>query len=74
AKACGVPRTRIVRIVRIVCEELGISGDTAVRLGKFFKASPEFWRNLQARYEVLTAQSKAADALARIEPYEPRAA
>jgi addiction module HigA family antidote len=71
AKACGVPRTRIERIVR---EELGISGDTAVRLAKFFKTSPEFWMNLQARYEVLTAQRKAADALAAIEPYEPQAA
>lgn len=71
AKACGVPRTRIERIVR---EELGISGDTAVRLGKFFKTSPEFWMNLQARYEVLTAQRKAADALAGIKPHEPRAA
>ena len=29
AKACGVPRTRIERIMR---EELGISGDTAVRI------------------------------------------
>jgi hypothetical protein len=31
AKACGVPRTRIERIM---CEELGISGDPAVRLGR----------------------------------------
>ena len=30
--------------------------------------------NLQTRYEVLMAQRKAADALANIEPYEPRAA
>ncbi|MBI1868495.1 MAG: HigA family addiction module antidote protein [Methylocystis sp.] len=71
AKACGVPRTRIERIVR---EELGISGDTAVRLGKFFKTSPEFWMNLQARYEVLMAQREAADVLADIVPYEPKAA
>jgi antitoxin HigA-1 len=71
AKACGVPRTRIERIAR---EELGISGDTAVRLGKFFKTSPEFWMNLQARYEVLTAQRKAADAITKITPFEPEAA
>jgi len=71
ARACGAPRTRIERIVR---EQLGTSGDTAVRLGKFFKTSPEFWMNLQARYGVLTAQRKAADALARIMPYEPSAA
>ena len=33
AKACGVPRTRIERIAR---EEMGISADTALRLGRFF--------------------------------------
>lgn len=71
AKACGVPRTRIERIAR---EELGISGDTAVRLGRFFRTSPEFWMNLQARYEVLMAQRSAAGALAGIAPYEPEAA
>ena len=55
-------------------EELGVSGDTAVRLGKFFRTSPEFWMNLQARYELLTAQRDAAGALAKIAPYEPKAA
>jgi addiction module HigA family antidote len=71
AKACGVPRTRIERIVR---EELGISGDTAVRLGKFFRTSPEFWMNLQARYEVLVAKRDAAVAIEGIVPYDPKAA
>src|SRR4051794_10542688 len=47
AKACGVPRTRIERIVR---EELGITADTALRLAKFFGTSVGFWMNLQARY------------------------
>jgi addiction module HigA family antidote len=46
AKGCGVPRIRIERISR---EELGITGDTAVRLAKFFGTSPEFWMNLQGR-------------------------
>ena len=46
AKACGVPRTRIERIVR---EELGITADTALRLAKFFGTSVGFWMNLQAR-------------------------
>lgn len=71
AKACGVPRTRIERIAR---EELGVSGDTAVRLAKFFETSPEFWMNLQARYEVQTARRSAADALANIAPYKSEAA
>ena len=34
AKALGVPRNRIEMIAR---ERLGISGDTAVRLGRFFR-------------------------------------
>lgn len=71
AKGCGVPRTRIERIVR---EELGISGDTAVRLAKFFGTTPEFWMNLQGRYEVLTAQRAAASELAKITKFEGKAA
>lgn len=71
ARACGVPRTRIERIAR---EELGISGDTAVRLARFFGTSPEFWMNLQARYELRMAQLGAAEALSNIVPYGSEAA
>src|ERR1700753_4354314 len=53
AKACDVPRTRIERIVN---EEIGISADTAVRLGKVLGTSAEFWLNLQARYDLLIAR------------------
>ena len=49
ARALGVPRTRIERIVR---EEVGISPDTAVRLGRFFGSTPDFWINLQKQYEL----------------------
>jgi addiction module HigA family antidote len=70
AKACGVPRTRIERIA---AEKLGISGDTAVRLAAFFGTTPEFWMNLQSRYELLMAQAAILDETARIKPY-PRAA
>jgi len=56
-KGCGVPRTRIVR------QEPGISGDTAVRLAKFFGTTPEFWMNLQGRYEALVAQRAAVGRL-----------
>ena len=53
AKACSVPRTRIERIVN---EEMGISADTALRLGKVLGTSAEFWLNLQARYDLLIAK------------------
>jgi addiction module HigA family antidote len=67
ARACHVPRTRIERIVR---EELGISADTALRLARFFNTTPEFWMNLQKRYELLTTEMQAHDDLARITAFE----
>ena len=71
AKACGVPRTRIERIAR---EELGISADTALRLSRYFGNSAEFWMNLQARYDVLTARRAIAKELNAIEPFRQDAA
>jgi addiction module HigA family antidote len=39
ANAIGVPRNRIMAILK---DEKGITGDTAIRLGTFFKTSAEF--------------------------------
>jgi len=69
AKACGVPRTRIERIVR---EELGITADTALRLAKFFGTTVGFWMNLQARYDVRTAERAIAADLEAIETFKAR--
>lgn len=63
SKAINVQRARIERISR---EELGISGDTALRLGRLFGIDPRFWLNLQSDYELRTATSAAHD-LERIE-------
>ncbi|MBV8447081.1 MAG: HigA family addiction module antidote protein [Hyphomicrobiales bacterium] len=63
AKACGVPRTRVERIAG---EKLGITGDTAVRLGKVLGTTPEFWMNLQSHYEVETAKLVIGLALEKI--------
>lgn len=71
AKACGVPRTRIERVVR---EELGISADTALRLAKFFGTSVGFWMNLQARYDVRMAEKAIAADLKAIETIKHKAA
>ena len=71
AKACGVPRTRIERIAR---EELGISADTALRLGRFFGIEPEFWLNLQTRYDLETTSAAIGRVLDRIPSRRPRAA
>ena len=71
AKACGIPRTRIERIVR---EELGITADTALRLAKFFGMSVGFWMNLQARYDVRMAERAIARDLRAIETLKRKAA
>jgi plasmid maintenance system antidote protein VapI len=34
----------------------GITGDTAIRLGTFFKTSAEFWVNLQMTYDLRNAE------------------
>jgi antitoxin HigA-1 len=47
-RACNVPRTRFERIA---AEQIGISADTASRLGRSFGTSTEFWFNLQRQYE-----------------------
>ena len=53
AAALHVPRTRIERIAR---EEKPVTADTALRLGKFFKTGAAFWMNVQARFDLETAE------------------
>jgi addiction module HigA family antidote len=53
AKALGVPRTRIERVVK---EETGITVDTAYRLSKFFSTTPGFWMNMQTNYDLATTK------------------
>ena len=67
AKAIGVPRTRIERIVR---EEIGITTDTALRLSKFFGTTARFWMNMQASYELEMAEKEPPPGLDAIKPYE----
>jgi len=49
ANDIGVPPRRINEIV---LGKRGITADTALRLGRFFSTSPQFWMNLQARYDL----------------------
>lgn len=66
AIALAVPATRISEIVH---ERRGISGDTALRLGEYFHTSPEFWMNLQARYDLeLARDAREAAGTRAIEP------
>ena len=67
AKAIGVPRTRIERIV---AGEVGISGDTALRLARFFNMTPQYWANAQSHYDLAVAALKLGSTIERIQPIE----
>jgi antitoxin HigA-1 len=53
AKAIKVPRSRANEIVR---GERAITTETALRLGQYFGITPEFWLNLQTRYDLEVAE------------------
>jgi addiction module HigA family antidote len=49
AKSVGVQQTRIEHILD---GKRGVSVDTAIRLGRFFHVSAQFWLNLQLMYDL----------------------
>lgn len=44
--------------------------DTALRLGKYFGMSAQFWLNLQSNYDLEMIRREVADDIDTIEPYE----
>jgi antitoxin HigA-1 len=53
AKKLNVPRTRIERIA---AEQTPITTDTALRLAKYFRTTPEFWMNMQTSFNLKTEE------------------
>ena len=56
----------VSRITGILDGRRPITGDTALRLGRFFATSGEFWLNLQKLYELRLAEQKNGRAIARL--------
>ena len=52
ARRLGVPRTRIVRLVK---GTTGMTPDTALRLARAFGTTPAYWMNLQTNYDMAAA-------------------
>ncbi len=71
ARACGVPRTRIERLMR---EETPVTADTALRLSRYFGTTPAFWMNLQTQYDLEVALDAGASDFVRIKPMKRKAA
>lgn len=67
ARQIEVPANRISQIIH---GRRAITGDTALRLGRWFGTSPQFWLNLQALYELETVPAATRQ---RIEALPTRA-
>jgi len=63
AKDIGVPPRRINEIVH---GKRGITADTALRLGHYFGMTPQFWMNLQARYDLETEADRIGKEIGRL--------
>jgi addiction module HigA family antidote len=63
AKKLNIPRTRIERLV---AEQTSVTTDTALRLGRFFDTTPEFWMNLQTSYDLKVESAAKREEIAAL--------
>ena len=56
AKAIDVPANRVTAILN---RERGVTADTALRLGRYFDTTAQFWLNLQQTWQIRRAQTDA---------------
>lgn len=59
----GVPPRRINEIVHGI---RGISADTALRLAHYFGTTPQFWMNLQARFDLQVEEDRIGAKVRRL--------
>lgn len=62
ALALRVPVTRISEIVN---ERRAVTADTALRLSRYFRMSPNFWLRLQTQYDLEVAEDELASTIRR---------
>jgi addiction module HigA family antidote len=65
ADAIHVPYQRVNDLVH---GRRGVTPSTALRLGKYFGMTPEFWLNLQLRWDLYSAQRAEMAILDEIQP------
>lgn len=51
------------RINEIVHGQRAITADTALRLGRYFGLSAQFWLNLQSHYDLATEEDRIGDTI-----------
>ena len=70
-EAVGITATQLARDIRVPPNRVtgilhgtrGITADTALRLGRYFNTSAEFWMNLQQLYELRRAEQEIGKTL-----------
>lgn len=63
-------RVPVNRVTSILNGQRGVTGDTALRLGRFFGTSGEFWLNLQKLYELRLAEAERGTEIAEVEVFD----
>jgi antitoxin HigA-1 len=71
ARDIKVPANRVTGILHFT---RAITADTALRLGRYFGTSPEFWMNLQQIYELRRAEQELGDDIKSIPRSKVKAA
>jgi antitoxin HigA-1 len=71
ARDIRAPANRVTGILHFT---RAITADTALRLGRYFGTSPEFWMDLQQIYELRRAQQELGDDIKSIPRGKARAA
>ena len=69
SRQIAVPPNRVSQIIQ---GKRAITGDTALRLGHWFKTSAEFWLNLQTAYDLRVAAKEVGRSVAKL-PTRPEA-
>lgn len=65
ARAIGVSPMRISHVIR---EERPVTAELALRLGRAFGQSPQFWLNLQSDYDLKLAEREWKAELRKVRP------
>ena len=56
------------RVYSLVRGKRAISADTALRLGRYFGTSAEFWLNLQSHYDLEVEEDRSGESISKIQP------
>lgn len=65
ARSLGIP---INRVTHIINGQRGVSGDSALRLGRFFGTAPAYWLGLQMAFELRRAEEENGEFITRTVP------